>query len=73
MQQQIQPTYATQGSDTQPTPSLLVTEGEAPRVASAATTAKPMPFWRGVIAASVVVLLISAVLAGILLILPAAH
>ncbi|MBA3825169.1 MAG: hypothetical protein H0X24_14885 [Ktedonobacterales bacterium] len=73
MQPQIQPTLAAQGSDTQPTPSLHVTDVEAAPGGNTANATRPMPFWRGVIAASIVVLVISVILAGILMILPAAH
>jgi len=75
MQPRIQPTLVARGGDTQPTPSIIAPETDAPLIAhgAPANAAKPFPFWRGVVAASIVVVLISAVLAAILLILPATH
>ena len=77
-----QTTIVTQGGDTQPTPSIRRPPSDsAPAVDTASTfdaavsstTNKAVPFWRGVIVAAIAVLIITAALAGILLILPATH
>jgi hypothetical protein len=72
MQPQIQPTLAATGSDTQPTPGVQFVETEVPITAPVAVN-KSGPFWSGVIMAGILVLIISAILAGIMFILPPTH
>jgi hypothetical protein len=63
--------YVSRSRDTQPLPAVAVDADITPTTPRMARVDAPMqPFWRGMIATGIVVLIVTGVLVGILFLLP---